>query len=144
VRDPELTLDVGTAYIRVARVQGIPISASSTRPSRISPRRKRSSLRIRVPKALAESSGGGVTGSSRVAASFGIRTVKARHLATETIRKYLNLLERRFVTWCESKGYRLLKQIDVGAMREFRTTWDDGPVYASEESGTDAGVLPVL
>jgi integrase len=57
---------------------------------------------------------------------------KARHLATETIRKYQNLLEKRFVTWCESKAYRLLKQIDVGAMREFRTTWDDGPVYATK------------
>lgn len=57
---------------------------------------------------------------------------KARHLATETIRKYQNLLERRFVAWCESKGYRLLKQIDVGAMREFRTTWDDGPVYSTK------------
>ena len=31
---------------------------------------------------------------------------KARHLATETIRKYKNLLERRFGTWSESKGYR--------------------------------------
>ena len=57
---------------------------------------------------------------------------KARHLATETIRKYQNLLERRFVVWCESKGYRLLKQIDVGVTREFRTTWDDGPVYATK------------
>ncbi len=57
---------------------------------------------------------------------------RARHLATETIRKYQNLIERRFVAWCASKGYRLLKQIDVGAMREFRTTWDDGATYATK------------
>lgn len=56
----------------------------------------------------------------------------ARHLAGETVRKYKNLLERRFISWCESKGYRLLKQITVDAMREFRTTWDDGAVYAAK------------
>ena len=61
-----------------------------------------------------------------------IEDADARHLAPETIRKYCNLLERRFVPWCESKGYRLLKQVDVNAMREFRATWDDGAVYASK------------
>ena len=30
------------------------------------------------------------------------------------------------------QGFRLLKQIDVGAVREFRTTWDDGAVYATK------------
>jgi integrase len=61
-----------------------------------------------------------------------IEDAQVRHLAGETIRKYKNLLERRFVGWCESKGYRLLKQIDVGAVREFRTTWDDGANYATK------------
>ncbi len=61
-----------------------------------------------------------------------IEDADARHLAGETVRKYKNLLERRFVGWCESKGFRLLKQIDVGAIREFRTTWDDGAVYATK------------
>jgi integrase len=57
---------------------------------------------------------------------------EARHLTPETIRKYKSLLERRFVAWCESKGLRLLKQVDVSAMREFRGTWDDGPNYATK------------
>lgn len=61
-----------------------------------------------------------------------IEDANARHLAGETVRKYKNLLERRFVGWCETKGFRLLKQIDVGAVREFRTTWDDGAVYATK------------
>ena len=46
-----------------------------------------------------------------------IEDANARHLAGETVRKYKNLLEKRFVGWCESKGLRLLKQIDVGAVR---------------------------
>lgn len=61
-----------------------------------------------------------------------IDDAKARQLSGETVRKYQNLLERRVIAWCESKGYRLLKQIDVGAVREFRTTWDDGPNYATK------------
>jgi site-specific recombinase XerD len=56
---------------------------------------------------------------------------EARHLAPETVRKYWNLLEQRFVAWCGTKGYRLLKQIDGSAMREFRATWD-GAAYATK------------
>jgi site-specific recombinase XerD len=61
-----------------------------------------------------------------------IEDANARHLAGETVRKYKNLLEKRFIGWCESKGLRLLKQIDVGAIREFRTPWEDGAVYATK------------
>lgn len=57
---------------------------------------------------------------------------KARNLSGETIRKYENLLERRFLPWCESKGYRLFKRLTVDALRDFQTTWDDGPLYATK------------
>lgn len=55
---------------------------------------------------------------------------KSRNLSGETIRKYENLLERRFLPWCESNGYRQFKQLTVDVMRDFQTTWDDGPLYA--------------
>lgn len=61
-----------------------------------------------------------------------IEDAKARKLAGDTVRKLQNLLERRFVGWCDSKGYRLLKQIDVDAVREFRSTWNDSPTYATK------------
>jgi site-specific recombinase XerD len=61
-----------------------------------------------------------------------LEDAKARRLTSETIRKYHNLLERRFRTWCESKGYRLLKQIDVDTVREFRASWGDSAVYATK------------
>jgi integrase/recombinase XerD len=61
-----------------------------------------------------------------------LEDAQARHLTTETVRKYRHLLERRFVAWCESKGYRLLKQIDVGVVREFRAAWQDGAIYAAK------------
>ena len=57
---------------------------------------------------------------------------KSRNLAGETIRKYENLLGRRFLTWCESKGYRQFKQMTVGVLRHFQMTWDDGPLYATK------------
>ena len=56
----------------------------------------------------------------------------ARHLSRETMRKYTNFLDRRFLPWCESKGCRLLKQLDVDALRAFRGSWTDGPLYATK------------
>lgn len=57
---------------------------------------------------------------------------KSRHLSRETIRKYENLLEKRLLPWCEKKGHRLLKQLTVPALRDFRNSWEDGPLYATK------------
>jgi integrase/recombinase XerD len=57
---------------------------------------------------------------------------KARHLSGETIRKYENLLLKRLLPWCDRKGYVKLKQLTVQALREFRGTWKDGPIYATK------------
>jgi site-specific recombinase XerD len=57
---------------------------------------------------------------------------KARNRSWETLRKYENLLERRFLSWCREKGYRHLKQVSVDTLRTFQTTWKDGPVYAGK------------
>lgn len=57
---------------------------------------------------------------------------KARHLSRETVRKYENLLTKRMLPWCEKKGHRLLKQLTVDALRDFRNSWDDGPLYATK------------
>ena len=57
---------------------------------------------------------------------------KAQHLSGETIRKYDNLLKKRFLPWCEDKGYRYLKQLGVEEMRQFRATWRDSPIYATK------------
>lgn len=59
-----------------------------------------------------------------------IADAKARHLGWETIRKYENLLARRFLRWCDAHGYRLLKQVGVVQLREFRASTADGPNYA--------------
>ena len=57
---------------------------------------------------------------------------RARHLGWEAMRKYGNLLERRFLPWCETHGCRQLKQLDVDALRKFRATWNDGASYAAK------------
>jgi integrase len=56
----------------------------------------------------------------------------ARHLAEATIKKNKVLLKNRLLPWCESKGLRLLKQLDVDHLREFRATWEDAPLTASK------------
>lgn len=55
---------------------------------------------------------------------------QARQLQPATINKHKNLLEKRLLPWCEHKGFRHLKQLDVDALREFRTTWPDGALSA--------------
>ena len=57
---------------------------------------------------------------------------KAQRLSGETIRKYENLLNKRFLPWCESKRYRYLKQLGVEEMRQFRATWNDSANYATK------------
>jgi integrase len=57
---------------------------------------------------------------------------RGRERAAPRWRDGSQVQEKRFIGWCESKGLRLLKQIDGGAIREFRTTWDDGAVYATK------------
>lgn len=56
----------------------------------------------------------------------------ARGLREPTIKKQKKLLEDRFLTWCADEGYRLLKQINVDAIRRFRATWDDAPITAQK------------
>jgi hypothetical protein len=55
----------------------------------------------------------------------------ARRLSSSTIQKQKNVLEKRLLPWCEKHGCRLLKSLDVDAMRRFRATWPDAPITAS-------------
>lgn len=57
---------------------------------------------------------------------------KAQHLSGETTRKYENLLNKRFLPWCEDKGFRYLTQLGVEEMRQFRASWRDSANYATK------------
>jgi integrase/recombinase XerD len=61
-----------------------------------------------------------------------LQDAKAQQLSGETIRKYENLLNRRLLPWCESKGFQYLKQLSVEEMRQFRATWSDSANYATK------------
>jgi hypothetical protein len=49
-----------------------------------------------------------------------------------TLSKHKDLLEERLLPWCEDRGYRLLKQFDVTAVREFRSGRPDFPITAQK------------
>lgn len=57
---------------------------------------------------------------------------KAQHLSHETIRKYENLLSKRFLPWCVEQAYRYLKHLGVEEMRAFRASWSDSANYATK------------
>lgn len=49
-----------------------------------------------------------------------------------TLSKYKNLLKKRLLPWCQANGYRLLKQLDVDALRAFRAKWPDSAISAQK------------
>lgn len=55
--------------------------------------------------------------------------VRAR-VRTSTVRLHRVLLQDQLLRWCESKGFRYLKQLDVKAMIEFRAGWRYAPATA--------------
>jgi len=57
---------------------------------------------------------------------------KARGLSTSTLGKQKNILEKRLLPWAEKHGCRLLKNLDVDAVRRFRATWPDSPMTAAK------------
>lgn len=44
----------------------------------------------------------------------------ARNLKPESVKKIRDVVERRFLGYCANKGFKLLRQVDVDAVREFR------------------------
>lgn len=55
-----------------------------------------------------------------------------RNLADSTFKKY-KLVTRLLQEFCERKGYTNLKQVGVADVRDFRTTWNDGPRAAQKK-----------
>jgi integrase len=68
----------------------------------------------------------------REAVSKFFEDCEARKLGWEATRKYRHLLDDRFVPWTERKGLVNLRQVSVDALRQFRQSWTDGPLYASK------------
>jgi integrase/recombinase XerD len=57
---------------------------------------------------------------------------EARNLGWEAKRKYRHLFEDRLLPWCTKKGIHNLRQLNVQALRQFRQSWSDGPLYATK------------
>ena len=59
-----------------------------------------------------------------------MRDIGARNWQDSTKRKFRVLLESRLADHAGRKGYRLLSELDLNAITEFRATWTDAPVTA--------------
>ncbi len=59
-----------------------------------------------------------------------MRDIGARNWQETTKRKFRILLEVRLVEYCRRHGYRLLNELDLNSITEFRATWKDAPLTA--------------
>ena len=59
-----------------------------------------------------------------------MRDIGARNWQESTKRKFRTLLQDRLVEYCRQHGYRLLRELDLNAVTEFRATWRDAPLTA--------------
>ena len=58
---------------------------------------------------------------------------RARHLTEATLAKLRLLLQKQLIPWSQARNLRLLSQLDVEALRDFRGAWADGPVSATKK-----------
>ena len=58
---------------------------------------------------------------------------RARHLTSGSLAKLSVVLEKQLIPWCEQKGIRLLSQLDVQTVSEFRASWKDGAIAATKK-----------
>jgi len=61
-----------------------------------------------------------------------IKDCEARHLRRETVGKY-KLLEREVKKFCEDRGLRWIRKIDVDALRAYRETWELSPISSRKK-----------
>ena len=59
-----------------------------------------------------------------------MRDIAARNWQDSTKRKFGTLLEGRLLDYAPQVGYRLLGELDLNAITEFRATWEDAPLTA--------------
>ena len=59
-----------------------------------------------------------------------MRDIGARNWQDSTKRKFGTLLEGRLLDYAPQVGYRLLGELDLNAITEFRATWEDAPLTA--------------
>jgi site-specific recombinase XerD len=61
-----------------------------------------------------------------------LKDCRARHLSSETLRKYTTTLESRMLRWAEAHGRTTLQSWDAATVRQFRQSWNDGAIYATK------------
>lgn len=64
--------------------------------------------------------------SIKAAVEAYLADAKARELREATLWKLETIFRKQFLGWTEAKGLRLLKELNLALLREFRGTWKDG------------------
>jgi len=66
---------------------------------------------------------------------------RSRHLADVTIAKLKHWFDDQLVTWCNANGVYYLHDLDLSHLRQWRTTWQDGPLASQKKQERVRGWL---
>jgi integrase len=64
---------------------------------------------------------------------------KSRGLEKSTISKLTTIFRKQLLTWAQSEGFTFLDELDLDAMKNFRATWEDGPLAKAKKQDRVVG-----
>jgi integrase/recombinase XerD len=58
---------------------------------------------------------------------------RSQQLAPDTLKKLENIFQKQLAKWCDAHSVRILPELDLTHLREWRATWEDGPLSAKKK-----------
>jgi integrase/recombinase XerD len=58
---------------------------------------------------------------------------RSQQLAPDTLKKLENIFQKQLANWCDAHSVRILPELDLTHLREWRATWEDGPLSAKKK-----------
>ncbi len=64
---------------------------------------------------------------------------KSRDLEASTISKLTTIFRKQFLAWSQGEGFTYIDELDLDAMKNFRSTWEDGALAKSKKQDRVVG-----
>ena len=66
---------------------------------------------------------------------------RSQQLAADTLKKLKTIFEKQLLPWCDAQSVRIMPELDLNRLREWRSTWKDGALSAKKKQERLTGFL---